>query len=331
MRSALVVGVLVLAGCRPAPEARDDAARGPADAPPPPQATAAERALLERLAHAERTVESSGWKTFVHGPPGASRETRLRIERFADGRTRIAWEGTGDPPERRWETKVRAPWASRTDLVLRNYAVEADAEPGPTVAWRATQRVRFLPRRAKRPSVELLADAETGLALAETYRDAEGAVFFGSRYEAIEMGPPAETSEDAPPGTVAETLPNGNGAPSAPGTWTPLRLAAVPEGFETVAAEWTSKGSWREDLTDGVAVLTVLQRPSREDAREADPGGGGAGAPVAEGECRRRAWLGGSSLRAVLGGIGVRISGNLPAEVLESVLSGLEPGSGPRR
>ena len=164
MRTALVVGVLALAACERTPEVRDTGAPGPAGAQPP-AAAPAERELLERLANAERAVESSGWKTLVHGPPGASRETRLRIARFADGRTRIAWEGTGDPPERRWETRARAPWASRTDLVLRNYAVTADPGPGPTVAWRTTERVRFVPRRPLRPSVELLADAETGLVL----------------------------------------------------------------------------------------------------------------------------------------------------------------------
>lgn len=320
----------------PRPAARSPDAGADVAAPTP-----AERACIERLAQAEGTVESTGWKTVVQGPPGSSRETRLRVTRWADGRTRLAWEGSGDGASLRWDSRGRAPWAQRVDLVLRNYRVVEDERPGPTVAWRATRRVRFLPRRADRPSLELLADAETGLVLAETHRSASGEEFFASRYESIEFGPPPETATADGDGAAhaaaaAEVVPRGREpgrAESAP--WTPLRVATLPGGFVPVGDAPGAPGVRgagvpggddvrREDFTDGVAVLSVVQRPARTSGPPPD-------APPPGGDCRRRAWRGGGSLEGVVLGVEVRISGTLPPPVLQTVLAGLERPPAPVR
>lgn len=305
-----IAAVSHLCGC----DAPPAGPRGPlAPAPPTDTATspepddAAGRELLARIVRAETTLDYEGTRIASYGPPGASRESRLRVVGTAAGRTYVEWTPPGDAaPRRQWSAGSRFAWVTRPELLLRNYTVTLDPAPSPPVAWRETRRVLVAGRIAGRPSMELLVDAEHWLVLAESCRTAGGEEWLRGRFEAVEFG--ARDTPDAP-GT-SEELPRDDASEPPPAGLARLDVAFLPEGFERVGTRTTGCGAWGQDFSDGLAGLSVQQRPAGTDE-----------AP--DGEVRRSRWLGGLALTGRVGTTAVTIHGGLPDADLVAVFRGL--------
>lgn len=324
-RRALFVAAVALLG---AAGCKDDAPKPePPVAPsvPPDAQDDAGREALLRIVEAETKVAFQGIRTLTQGPRGASRETRLRLVADGAGHTLLEWPGGDEAKPRRWTVEHRFEWVRRPELLLRNYKVRVDPAASPPVAWRETRRVEITGRRAGRPSLDLLVDAETWIVLAESLRDAEGSEWRSARFESIEYGKAAEEA----PGERAEALPVAATREPRPADWSPLTVATSAEGFELVACGTASCGTpskdgdqaaptWREDWSDGLAGFSVLQRPAA--ASETTPAG----------EVRRRRWLGGASLATRRDGVEVTVYGTLLADDLLAVLRGLRPASAER-
>ncbi|MCE9636614.1 MAG: hypothetical protein K8T90_12990 [Planctomycetes bacterium] len=318
--------IFAVAGCSdPASSEADHPRSAPhanADAP-----AAVRNDVLDRIVRAETTLAYHGLRSIVQGPRGASRETRLRVAHAADGRTLIEWEGQGAASRRRWAAESRFPWVKTPDLLLANYDVALDPEPSAPVAWRETRRVTISGRHAARPSMELLVDAETWIVLTEVTRDASGNECRSARFETFELGPLPQadaTTRARADDPAVEALATDAPTPSErPDGLRPLAVRDLPLGFRQIGAGMSACGAWRDDFSDGLATLSVLQRVATA-VRDTTPSASGRSeAP----EIRRRVWLGGSQLQTTIGGIEVTVAASLGAEDVLGVVRGLrEPG-----
>ncbi len=310
-RAVLLGAVLSTVPACPEP----GAPRAPAAAPPAAVARsdAAGVDALHRIAAAEKSVPFVGYKHATQGPEGESRSTRMRVARYADGRTMLEWRG-GSDVTRRWSYKSRFAWLKDPDLLLRNYVVRLHDQESRPVAWRPTRRVTMTSPREGRPSLELLVDAETWLPLREVWRDAGGQVWLQSEFESIEYRAPEETPDVR---AEALALPSASSAAEVPEL--PLAILSPPEGFVRLRRERTSRGALREEWTDGLAAFSVT-----EATLPADPS-------RKEGEVQRRQCRGRTSVTGVFDGVEVTLLGTLSSAEMEKVIRSLSDTRAPAR
>jgi len=304
---AIVLGAGLLFGSASLSGCSDDVAQPRGDdvsGLPAPDPTAAE--LIGRIIDAETKLAFAGWKTAHQGPHGSSRTSRVHVHRTPGGLALVTWEGEGERHQR-WNYRQRHRWLESPALLLANYTVERDREPGPRIAWRDTVTIHIRGRSPHRPSLEIQADAETWLPLAETQRDHEGQVSFAWAYESVEFDPAPPANAPARPETVATPDDEDWGACS----FDALVAANVPDGFRRVACRLLDCGAQREFWSDGLAAFSVRQRPAKAEDT------------LAAGALERRTGSGRAHVRGHVGGMIVEVAGSLRVEDLESVVRGL--------
>lgn len=234
LAASLVLCLAVAGGCR------DDVPPAPTD-------------VLGQVLAAEAAVTYDGWRTVSEGPLATSRQTRVHVGRGPDRDAWVEWDRP-DGSGRNWQARRRPPWAERPDLLRANYRIETIGGATRPIAWRETRGVRILPVREGRPSLEILADAATGLALAETRRDAAGNEVRNAVFESVEIGATG-------PGPAGEPVAPSVRPADGPGSWKPWRATWVPDGFARLRGETCSGGGWYEHWTDGLASITLAQMP----------------------------------------------------------------------
>ena len=294
-----------LVGCRDAKTADVAETVGPADAVASLAPTTGET-LLRGITEAERTRVFSGYKTAVYGADERGRRTRMHVARLADGRMVLEWEQGGETA-RRWVVRHRHRWIDEPSLLLENYDVVLSDEAEDDVAWRPVTRVELRPRRAGRPSMTLLVDAETQLVLGERLRGHDGVQRFSWRFDTIDYEPPTLDVDEA----EIVAAPDRIDASPDDCAWSVLTASKTPAGFRRVGCQRGDDDSLVEYWSDGLAAFVLRQRPATElsDARD--------------GELERRECSGRASVTGTVAGVDVTLLGNVPVDELEAVAASL--------
>lgn len=252
-------------------------------------------------------------------------ETRVLLEHRAAGRTRLTLDGwrTGDEAWKEPSTplaerpEMRVPHRKRIlrpildpEQAARHYAIRALA--GETVAGRPARVLSMVPMVTGRPSYRLWIDVALSVPLGFEARDAGGNLIHAWKFVSFQEGAPgvegAQIAASRPSLTFDELLAKKTGP-----VWVPHE---PPLGFAFHRARLSDSGGVMLAYTDGMNVISLIQRNPEADRWKLSMERSAAGRPVVH----RWRWYSTSILKVRLGDTLVTVVGDEPSESLTRMI-----------